>query len=221
MRKTCCVLLLAGSLLPGSAAVAEQGAKGPVAPARPASHATRAPAAQLPFQVVATIKDLMNAMIEGAAGPIWNAVSTTVTAADTVEKAPESDEDWAALRNAAYTLIEGANLLMMPGRHVAAGSGKTAPKGKSRPGAAGGELDPMAIEARIRADRQRFVKLAQALQLAAIEALRAADAKDVPALFEAGGAVDDACERCHLRYWYPDQTKRLVRADKVLRGLRP
>jgi hypothetical protein len=219
MRKTSWLLLITVSLFLGSAAIAKQGAAKPAAPKPPAAKPAGQPASAGPYRVVATIKDLMDAMIDDAGDPIWDAVSTVVTPTGTVEKAPKNDEEWGVVRKNAFILIEGANLLMMPGRHVAAGSEKTVPKGKSLPAAAelGGELDPIAIEARIKVDRPMFIKLARGLQGAAMKALKAADAKDVPGLLEAGDAIDDACENCHLRYWYPDQLQLLDTADKLLR----
>jgi hypothetical protein len=46
---------------------------------------------------------------------------------------------------------------------------------------------------------------ASGLQKQALEALGAIDAKDSKALMDAGGAIDEACEACHVTYWYPNQ----------------
>ena len=34
--------------------------------------------------------------------------------------------------------------------------------------------------------------------------LAAIDARDAAALTKAGGHLDEACEQCHLKYWYPN-----------------
>jgi len=34
-------------------------------------------------------------------------------------------------------------------------------------------------------------------------ALKAIDAKNVMGLLDAGEGIDNACENCHLKYWYP------------------
>jgi hypothetical protein len=219
MRKVSWLFLIAVSLFLGSAAIAQQGSAKPAAPKAPPAKLHGQPASAGPYRVVATIKDLMDAMIDPAGDPIWDAVSTVVTPTGTVEKAPRNDDEWSVVRNNAFILIEGANLLMIPGRHVASGSGKALPKGSHLLAAAelGGELDPIAIETRIKVDRPMFVKLAQGLQTAAMGALKAADAKDVQGLLVAGDEIDDACENCHLRYWYPDQLELLDKADRLLR----
>jgi cytochrome c556 len=38
-----------------------------------------------------------------------------------------------------------------------------------------------------------------------MEALYATDARDLDAISEAGGAIDAACEGCHLQSWSPAQ----------------
>jgi hypothetical protein len=35
----------------------------------------------------------------------------------------------------------------------------------------------------------------------------AADARNVQALFDAGNTLDQVCEGCHLKFWYPPQKK--------------
>jgi hypothetical protein len=49
-------------------------------------------------------------------------------------------------------------------------------------------------------DRDQWMKAARNMINAATTAIQAAEAKDVPALFDAGGAVYEACTACHSRY---------------------
>ena len=49
---------------------------------------------------------------------VFNAVSTTVSAKGTEEKAPQTDEEWEAVGNSAAALIESGNLLLMGSRAV-------------------------------------------------------------------------------------------------------
>ena len=39
---------------------------------------------------------------------------------------------------------------------------------------------------------------------AASASLAAIDKRDANALLEAGGDLDEACENCHKRFWYPE-----------------
>ena len=49
-------------------------------------------------------------------------------------------------------------------------------------------------------DRGEWMKLSQALVDVGIVALKAAEAKNPEALFEAGGQVYEACQHCHSKY---------------------
>jgi hypothetical protein len=151
------------------------------------------PLAQPEFRTNASIKDIMDAFVDPAADYIWDAVATTVTANGRQEKYPRTDEEWKELRRRAIQLTEGANLLLMPGRRVAA-PGQTADPRV--------ELPPDQIEALINQDRRSFASLAHALQDSVVPALQAIDAKDKDKLLEAGDAIDRACENCHMKYWY-------------------
>jgi hypothetical protein len=38
-------------------------------------------------------------------------------------------------------------------------------------------------------------------------ALKAIDARDKEALLDSGDAIDQACENCHVKYWYPNEAQ--------------
>src|SRR5207237_3685968 len=68
---------------------------------------------------VATIQDLMLAIVDPSSDVVFEAVSTTISIRGEETKAPKNDHEWAVVRNNALTLVEAGNLLMMPGRLVA------------------------------------------------------------------------------------------------------
>ena len=146
------------------------------------------------FKVNTTIADIMDALIDPAADDIWDAVSTTVTAKGREEKHPQTDEEWKALRRRAIQIMEGANLLLVPGRRV------------SRPGQ---PLDPQIalppeqVEALINQDRATFAKMAHDLHDSVVPVLQAIEAKDKDKLLEVGDGIYRACENCHIKYWFP------------------
>lgn len=49
-------------------------------------------------------------------------------------------------------------------------------------------------------DRTEWMNASRRLIDAAVSAIEAAEAKDVPALFDAGGAVYESCTACHTKY---------------------
>jgi hypothetical protein len=157
----------------------------------------QASAPQPEYAPTATIKDIMDAIIDPSADVVWESVQTIVTPAGTDERMPRTDEEWAAVRRGALRVVEGTNLLMMPGRHVAR------PHEKSE--TPGVELEPEEIEANINKDRAQWNKLAKGLYETSMEALKAIEAKDVNALIDIGGRMDTSCENCHMAYWYPNQ----------------
>ena len=50
-----------------------------------------------------------------------------------------------------------------------------------------------------------LIEATNLLSMAGLQALAAIDARNPQALLEAGGAIDAACEACHVTYWYPNQ----------------
>lgn len=147
---------------------------------------------------IASIQDLMQIFVDPAADALWDSVSTTTTLAGVDEKRPVTAAEWGEQRRHALSLIEGANLLLLPGRHVAVSGGAL------EDAQLAAVLSAPAIEARIAADPGRFAERALALRVAASQALEAIQARDAARLLRAGSALDQACERCHLLYWYPN-----------------
>jgi hypothetical protein len=152
---------------------------------------------QVLYAPTATIKDLMDAIVDPSADDVWNAVSTTVDSGGITEKVPRTEQDWAEVRHGAIRLVEGANLLMMPGRHMA------------RPGerseTPGVELEPREMDVLVSTDPAAWNARAKALRDVSMEVLQAIDAKDGDKLSDVGGRLDTACENCHRQYWYPNE----------------
>lgn len=74
--------------------------------------------ADTPFRPVANVQELMLAVVEPAAETYWDAVGWVVDAQGTQEIRPQGEEEWEAVRNAAFVVAESGNLLMMDGRRV-------------------------------------------------------------------------------------------------------
>src|SRR6185503_238536 len=95
---------------------------------------------------VATIKDIIDSIVDPSADALWHSVASVSSAAGFEDRQPRTDEEWATVRRDAIRLVEATNLLVMEGRHVA------------RPGEkaenTGVELEPEKIEKLINDDRQ-------------------------------------------------------------------
>ena len=150
-----------------------------------------------PFITDHPIKEIMLNVVDTNADVVWLSVTTTASDKGLIETRPKNDAEWKKVREAAVTLAEAANLLMIPGRHVARPGEKS-----ETPGV---ELEPSEMEALINKDRPAFYKHARALYDAAMKAVEAIDQKDPEKVFEVGENIDAACESCHRAYWYPNE----------------
>jgi hypothetical protein len=152
-------------------------------------------AAKTDHQVNSSIKDLMESIIDPSADVLWGAVGTVVDREGIHESLPKTQEDWRDLRRAAVRIIEGGNLLTMPGRDAAPVGTKS-----ETPGV---ELEPPQIAALIEQNRETFDTFAKELQVLGSEALRASEARNAALLLDIGARMENVCESCHQTFWYP------------------
>lgn len=147
----------------------------------------------------ATIKDIMDSMVDPSGDFVFESIQEISDEQGIRQKAPQTDEEWEAVRHHLFILLEAPNLLTMEGRKVA------------RPGDRSQnpevENEPEEIQKLLDADRPAFISRARKLQDAASLAIQAVDAKDTDALFHAIEGIDRACEGCHLHYWYPNDKR--------------
>jgi hypothetical protein len=183
---------LAGFLLAGISACSPT--PPPAAPPPPAP-----PAVAAPFALTAGITDIMKYLVDPSADALWESVGTYVDKRGTVNRQPHTDEEWAATRGRAITLAEAANLLMMDGRRVALPGHEVEDSGTA------GNLTAAQAQEEIDRNREAFLGFARALNQVGTHMVDAADKKDAPALLNAGAALDEVCEGCHLKFWYPGQ----------------
>jgi hypothetical protein len=178
-RHTVGAVLVAASLLAGCAAPA---------PEQP-------PPADPPFRPIASIREVMNSVIDPSVDVVWNSVKTVIDNG-TTDHAPAADDEWAEVRRHALIVSEAANLLMMHNRPVAPpGAPSLAP---------GIELTPEEIRSLIDKNPDGWNFYVQQLQDSLKPALAAIDKKDSQALFDAGEKIDETCENCHTVFWYPN-----------------
>jgi hypothetical protein len=119
------------------------------------------------FEPVVGEQALMLTLVDPAADVVWESVQTIITADGVEEIQPETDEEWDLVRNAAITVAESGNLLMM-GRRLR--------------------------------DEGNWVAWSRDMIDAGALAMRAAEARDPQALFDAGGEIYRACSGCHAEY---------------------
>jgi hypothetical protein len=187
--------LLAAVALPCAIAVTSiRCASEPAAPAAPAQ-----PEWSQSVTPVLSVRELMTDIVDPIADWVFDAAVVDVSDKGTATTAPTSDEDWVKVERGLVTLAESSNLLKMP-RPVESGA---APLAAGDPGASKHELSAAEIQAKIDGDRARWNQHADELRKVALEGLALVKSRDPEVLFKVGGDIDNACENCHLEYWYP------------------
>ena len=172
--------------------------------ARSSPAAGTAPALLGELRPTVSVKELMKSEIDPVADNIFDAVGTEVSAKGIVETEPKNDADWEKVRVGAVTLAEAANLLKIPRAFAPPGDLNNS-IGPNPP-----ELSPTQIQAKLAADPVLWNAKVEALRNVALEVLELVKKKDVGQLSAAGGDLDEACESCHLEYWYPGDKKFLA-----------
>ena len=149
---------------------------------------------------VAGISDIMAIEVDPSADALWASVGTVVTKSGTKNNRPTTDKQWDELRGRAVILIEAANLLLLDGRRVAR-EGVQKIEDQGTPGNLSAEQSQNLIDA----NRNSFASFASGLRVVGEQMLKAIDARNPEDLMEAGAALDEVCEGCHLKFWYPGQ----------------
>ena len=123
--------------------------------------------AQDDFTFVGDVAELMAHIIDPAADVYWGAGGVIVDEQGEHFQIPETEEEWEALSNAAFTIAEAGNLLLMEGR---------AP------------------------DRGAWLTMSKQLTEISVQALEAADARNLDAVFDMGAEMYYVCTNCHSAY---------------------
>jgi hypothetical protein len=162
---------------------------------------------------IVSVKELMRDMIDPASDYIFDAIGETDTKQGTVITEPKTDKDWEKIRIGAVTLAEGVYLLKIPRPFAPAGdeNNSTGPDPE--------ELSPAQIRAKLEADPVLWNAKIEALRNVGIQVLEIVKRKDAKELWDAAENLDDACETCHLAFWYPGEKAYLKKLDKHLQDL--
>lgn len=165
----------------------------------PASAPPAQPKAEIPLKLSAGITDIMRYEVDPSADALWDSVGTYVDKKGIENRRPQTPEQWAQMRGHAIVLAEAANLLMMEGRQVATAGHEVEDSGTP------GNLTAAQAQAAIDQERTVFIGFAQALGDVAAQMVKATEDKNAAALLDTGAALDEVCESCHLKFWYPGQ----------------
>jgi hypothetical protein len=208
LRNPSVVIALAALASACSSSKAETAAK-----AEPASATARAPELWGDLKPVVSVKELMRDMIDPASDYVFDAVGTVISKKGVVETRPTTDADWDKIRVGAVTLAEGIYLLKVPRPFAPPGdeNNSTGPDPE--------ELSPAQITAKVQKDPVLWNAKIEALRNVGLEVLDIVKRKDADELWDAGENLDQACETCHLQFWYPGEIEYLKKLDLKLQQL--
>jgi hypothetical protein len=180
-----------------------------------ASSPPQAPAPQLwgDLKPIVSVKELMRDMIDPASDYVFDAIGTVDTKDGTVEIQPRTQADWDKLRVGGVMLAEGIYLLKIPRPFAPPGdeNNSTGPDPE--------ELSPAQIKAKLERDPVLWNAKIEALRNVGLEVIDIVKRKDVKELWDAAENLDEACESCHIAYWYPGDAALLKRLDRQLQEL--
>ena len=193
------LVALAGAFFLAALALSECSKPASQAPqsAAPAAPPSIIPALLGDMTPVVSVKELMGGMIDPIADNIFDAVRWDITPKGIIEYKPKTDEDWEKVRIGAVTMAEGIYLLKIQRPFAPEGDVNNS-TGPNPP-----ELSPTQIKEKIDKDPVLWNAKIEGLRNVGREVLEVVKKKDVDALFVASGNLDEACEQCHLEYWYP------------------
>ena len=162
---------------------------------------------------VVSVKELMRDFIDPASDYVFDSIGTVITEKGRVEKMPKTDEDWDKIRIGGVMMAEGAYLLKVPRPFAPAGdqNNSTGPEPE--------ELSPAQIKAKLEADPVLWNAKIEVLRNVGLQVLEIVKKRDTQQLWDAGDNLDQACESCHLAYWYPGEKEYLRKLDKRLEDL--
>lgn len=162
---------------------------------------------------VVSVKELMRDFIDPASDYVFDAVGIVTTKGERIERKPTTEADWDRIRIGATMLAEGAYLLKVPRKFAPDGdvNNSTGPEPE--------ELSPTQILAKLQKDPVLWNAKIEALRNVGLEVMEIVKRKDPNELWDASDNLDQACESCHLEFWYPGEKEYLRKLDKKLEEL--
>ena len=156
-----------------------------------------AEAADTPVYVHSIMKD----QVAPQAQVLWDVGNNALGDDGNVDISKLKPADWAKLGNAAQAMkIAALAMADAPKLTIAPAGVKVQDEG-----GAGGGATAMQIQAYIDADPKSFADHARALADVSDAFLAESKTRDGKTLGDASANLDQVCEACHMKYWYPEQ----------------
>lgn len=146
------------------------------------------------------LHDLMKNVVAVQMQLIWDVGNQAQDAHGNPDASKLKADDWSKVISAGGKLRQVAQTLAQAD-HVAVAAPGMKLDEQANPGA----LGVKEMQAAIDANPAEFRALAQTLSMSMDQVVAAAKSRDAAKLFDVSGGLDQVCENCHMRFWYPEQ----------------
>jgi cytochrome c556 len=146
------------------------------------------------------LREAMKSVLAPQAQVLWDISNKGMNDQGEPDASKLKDEDWAKIASAAKMLQSSATELADAKSIIVARTGEKI-QDEENPGASTAQQ----VQGFIDRDIQSFSVMARALANSGADFAAAAKEHDAAKLANASGSLDQVCESCHLRYWYPQQ----------------
>jgi cytochrome c556 len=159
-----------------------------------ATHAVHSAAAP------ADVHDLMKNVVAVQTQVIWDVSNAAQDDQGNPDASKMTAADWNKIVAAAGKVKQASQTLAQADHVIAAAPGVKI-EGEGNEGVAGAQQ----VQAAIDKNPAEFRTRSQALATSMDQIVAAAKAKNAAKVFEVSGVLDQVCEDCHQRFWYPGQ----------------
>jgi cytochrome c556 len=148
----------------------------------------------------ADVHDLMKNVVAPQTQVIWDVSNGAQDDQGNPDASKMTAADWTKIIDAAGKVQQASQTLAKADHAIAAAPGVKI-EGEGNEGVAGAKQ----VQAAIDKNPAEFRTRAQALATSMDQIVAAAKAKNAAKVFEVSGILDQVCEDCHQKFWYPGQ----------------
>ncbi|HKU17201.1 MAG TPA: cytochrome c [Steroidobacteraceae bacterium] len=148
----------------------------------------------------ANVHDLMKDVVAVQAQVVWDVSNQAQDDAGNPDASKLAAGDWTKIMAAGEKVRQAAQALAQS-EHVLAAAPGVKLEGEGNPGAFGAQQ----VQAAIDANPAQFRAYSKALAVSMEQLASATKTKDATKLADVSGALDQVCETCHVKFWYPQQ----------------
>jgi cytochrome c556 len=148
----------------------------------------------------ANLHDLMKDVVAVQAQVIWDVSNEAQDDQGNPDASKLAAGDWTKIMDAGQKVRQAAQTLAQS-EHVIAAAPGVKIEAEGNPGAFGAQQ----VQAAIDANPAEFRAYSKALATSMEQVVAAAKAKDAAKLADVSGTLDQVCETCHVKFWYPEQ----------------